>query len=317
MRKGAGDVKENEVALTACIRVMQGYGWSLARVVERIAKIDRRIAAVEDLRVSVLVGKAGFRHKIVPNGNNLKGNLGLSVKIGGEKRRVEVLNNGAPFTKLLRIPVFATDDGKVVEFDGASVWTREEKTKSGGRKVVCPLEPRRLEVLDAHRAVVKIGNSFEALKLMKRVELRSEYSPPQEQTADNAARQEQTKLLLRRYSTEKLPVSEYLANSVGALMQLRTKFAQRFVEKSDPVCIQERLKNHSDDDEGPLLRSPRLLACEALQQVDEEVFAALPRHLQLSVARLASERNLSERERRRVGVVGFLVEGELKAWKET
>jgi hypothetical protein len=348
MRKNGGsDVKENEVALAACIRVMQGCGWSLRRIAERLAKADRKILAVEDLRVGVIILPKG---KMVPNGNRSSGNAGLSVRVGGEERRVEVLNNGVAFTKLLRVPVFATDDGKLIEFAGASIWTREERSsklvcsscrkptmtvsesgemacskcggtvwerEAAGSKVLCPSEPRRLEVLDAHRAVVKIGDSFESLKLIKRVELRSEHSPlSPERPADKGVRQEEARLLLRRYSTEELPLTEYLANSVGALMQLRAKFAERFVERFDPANIKERLKNHQDADEGPLLRSPRLLAHEALYQADEEVFAALPKHKQLTVARLAMERGVGERDRKRAGTVGFLVESELKAWEE-
>ena len=319
MRKGDGDddVKEKEEALAAVVRVMQGYGWSLAQVAGRMAAIDRWIVAVEDLRVSVLLD---VTHGKVPSGNHCSGNAGLlSVRVGGEERKVDVLENGARFTKLLRIPAFATDDGKVIELSGASIWTREERPGGGGQQaLVCPTERRRLEVLDAHRAVVRVGDSFEALKLVKRVELRSGHSPATEQqlTKGKEAREGQAKLLLRRYNTEKLPVTEYLANSVGALMKLRSRYAQCFVEKFDPRKVQERLRNHRDGDEGPLLRSPRLLAHEALYQADEEVFAALPRYLRLTVARLATERGLSDRDRKRVGVTGFLVESELKAWEK-
>ncbi|MDG7022558.1 MAG: hypothetical protein JRN07_04070 [Nitrososphaerota archaeon] len=319
-------LKESEAALVATVRVMQqSYGWSIDRVARKISEADRRIVAVDDLKVNVMLDGA-----TVTNGD---GSGAVSLRVGGEERGAKVLDNGGGRSRrLLRVRAYATDDGALLEISGASICAsleRRKKEGGGGARAFCPADPRRLDVLDAHRAVVRLagggGNSFEALKLVERVELGggdsdrlicgagSAYEPSSTPAASSAGSRERVRLLLRRYKTEKLPLTEYLASGAGALMTLRTRYCERFAERFDPARVRERLKNHSGEDGDPLLRSPRLLAHEAIRQADEEVFASLPEHLKLTVRRLAAERNLHGMH---VGVRGFLVEGELKAWEE-
>ena len=321
-------LKEKEAALVATIRVMQqSYGWSIDQVARKVSAADRRLVAVDDLKVNVILEDA-----IVTNGDS---SGGVSARVGWELRGVKVLDDGGRARKLLRVRAYATDDGELLEVSGASICASLERRKKEGRgaRAFCPSDPRRLEVLDAHRAIVRLagggGNSFEALKLVERVELGgsnpnrlirgagSTYEPasPQASASDSgsAGGHERVKLLLRRYRTEKLPLTEYLASGAGALMKLRTRYGERFAERFDPAGVRERLKNHSGEEGDPLLRSPRLLAHEAIRQADQEVFASLPEHLKLTVKRLAVERNLHGAH---VGVRGFLVESELKAWEE-
>ena len=308
---GSQRLTENEAALVATIRVMQAYGWSIDQVARKVATMNRRIVAIEDLKVSVLLDDV-----VVTNGDN----LGIFARVGGEEREASVLNRGGnAATKLLRVQAYATDDGKLLEISGASICASFERKKGGGASAFCPSDPRRLAVIDAHRAVVKIGGgeSFEALKLLERAELGGGMSSSQTEkltrASDSGSGQERVRLLLRRYRTEKLPLTEYLANGAGALMRLRTRYCERFAERFDPAKVRERLRSHTGEDGDPLLRSPRLLAHEAIRQADEEVFASLPGHLKVTVRRLAAERNIGGR---RVGIIGFLVEGELKAWEE-
>lgn len=321
-------LKESEAALVATVRVMQqSYGWSIDLVARKVSEADRRIVAVDDLKVNVMLDGA-----TVTSGD---GSGAVSVRVGGEERRAKVLDNGGGRSRrLLRVRAYATDDGELLEISGASICASLERRKKegrGGARAFCPADPRRLDVLDARRAIVRLagagggGNSFEALKLVERVELGggdsdrlicgagSAYEPSSTPAASSAGSHERVRLLLRRYKTEKLPLTEYLAGGAGALMTLRTRYCERFAERFDPARVRERLKNHSGEDGDPLLRSPRLLAHEAIRQADEEVFASLPEHLKLTVRRLAAERNLHGM---RVGVRGFLVESELKAWEE-
>jgi hypothetical protein len=318
-------LKEKEAALVATIRVMQqGYGWSIDQVARKISEADRRIVAIDDLKVNVMLDDT-----IVTNGDS---SGGVSARVGGEERGVKVLDSGARARRRLRVRAYATDDGKLLEISGASICASLERRKKegGGARAFCPSDPRRLEVLDAHRAVVQLagggGSSFEALKLVERVELLGESAPnrptcgagstyePSSAVAapSSVGSHERVKLLLRRYWTEKLPLTEYLASGAGVLMTLRTRYGERFVERFDPARVRERLRSHTGEDGDPLLRSPRLLAHEAIRQADEEVFASLPEHLKLTVKRLAAERNLHGAY---VGVRGFLVESELKAWE--
>ena len=323
-------LKEKEAALVATIRVMQqSYGWSIDQVARKVSEADRRIVAVDDLKVNVILEDA-----IVTTGDS---SGGVSAWVGGEERGMKVLDNGGGARRLLRVRAYATDDGEVLEVSGASICAGlERRKKEGGRaRAFCRSDPRRLEVLDAHSAIVRLagggGNSFEALKLVERVELGGGDSNPlicgdgstherfslkasAPANPGSVGSHERVKLLLRRYRTEKLPLTEYLASGAGALMKLRTRYGERFAEKFDPISVRERLKNHSGEDGDPLLRSPRLLAHEAIRQADEEVFVGLPEHLKLTVKRLAAERNVRGTH---AGVRGFLVENELKAWEES
>ncbi|MDG7022925.1 MAG: hypothetical protein JRN45_00230 [Nitrososphaerota archaeon] len=275
---------ECDVAFTAVAKVMRDYGWSFEKIVEKAAAMDRRIAAVNDLRLSVLPDR---RRRVM-------------VKIGGWERTTKAFEDGTTATRLLRVPLYATDDGELLELKGAVMCTHVGRHKSGGAKLVCVTEERRLDVLDARRAVVRTGRSFEMLKLMERVKLSEGVA-----LAEGPAGNERTNLLLKRYWTEKLPLTEYLLANVGALMRFRTRYSELFREKFDREKVGQRLRDPPKGE--PLLRTPRLLAREALAQADKEVFECQSGPQKTKVRRLAEERGLR--------VEGFVVWSELKGWE--
>ena len=259
--KKDGEATETEIALYAVLKTARARGWSFERAVERLAVVDRRVAAVEDLRIAVLLEKPAPPG---PGGNSGGGDRAddakVSVRVGGEQRGVEEFQSDAKVTRLLRIPVYTTDDGKVLELRGASLWITKVKGRS-----VCEGGEKRLEVRDAHTAVVRVGRSFALLKLLKKIELGEGYTPPPVDQAPAVG------LLLRRFWTGRLPLTEDFLREAGMLALFRSKYSGLFRREFDAAGIKEELEKASWDEgkkcwvvvdmdgrarEGPLLAIP-------------------------------------------------------------
>ena len=319
--KKDGEATETEIAFFAVLKTARARGWSFEKAVERLAVVDRRVAAVDDLRIGVLLEKPAL---LGLGGNNSGGDRAedakVSVRVGGEQRDVEEFQNGAKVNRLLRIPVYTTDDGKVLELRGALLFV----TKVNGRSV-CEGGEKRLEVRDAHTAVVRVGRSFALLKLLKKIELSEGYTPPPAVEAPAVG------LFLRRFWTERLPLTEDFLREAGMLALFRSKYSELFRREFDAAGIKEELEKASWDEgkkcwvvagrdgrtrEGPLLRSPRILAREVLLAADAEVWSATPPYAKVTVVRLADERELSDDDRKYTGRKGFVVKSELKVWRE-
>lgn len=297
--KKIDELDANEIAIATITPILQSYGWSLKKITQVIETIDKRFAAVKDLEIAV-----NPEHEIKTD----KINNQIKVTINGEPRNFKILNNENMTTKLLKIPVYATDNDKVLEIQGAKICIQHKKDGNENIKLVCRTNSKRLQIIDAHRARLQLGDSFELLKLLKKVKLNSTVAQ------SNIMHQEiNAKLLLRRYWTDKLPVTEHLLTYAGVLAQFRTKYSELFMTKYEKEEVRKRLMTAKEND--VLLRSPKSLAEEAILQTDEEIWSSIPSMKKATIRRIAEERGLSKEDLKYTGIKGFVVKSELKKWK--
>jgi hypothetical protein len=322
------ELNTNEVAVATIIKILREYGWSFERITRTLAAIDKRLAAVKDLYVVVKLERTVMLYdnssrnrgagsgQIIEQYDNSSRNNGVSdgvsnrvrVSINGEPRYVKILNNGNLTTRLLRIPVYMMDDGGLLEIHGARICITHERNEAGSVKLVCRTDSKRLQIIDAHRAVLMLRDSFEPLKLLKRVELGDIALKTAAQRRIDAC------LFLRRYWTDKLPITEHLLAYAGVLAQFRARYSELFTAKFEKEEVWRRLTAAREND--VLLRSPKSLAEEAIFQADDEVWSSLPTVRKAAIRRVAEERGLSKEDLKYTGIKGFIVKSELKRWEE-
>lgn len=303
------ELNTNEVAVATIIKILRDYGWSFERITRTLAAIDKRLAAVKDLYVAVKLERTVIPYDNSSRNNSISDGISNQVRvtINGEPRYVKILNNGNLTTRLLRVPVYMMDDGGLLEIHGARICITHERNESGSVELVCRTDSKRLQIVDAHRAVLMLRDSFEPLKLLKRVELGDIALKNASQRKIDAS------LFLRRYWTDKLPVTEHLLAYAGVLAQFRARYSELFTAKFEKEEVWRRLTTAREND--VLLRSPKSLAEEAIFQADEEVWLSIPPMKRATIRRIAEERGLSKEDLKYTGIKGFIVKSELKRWE--
>ncbi|MDG6971080.1 MAG: hypothetical protein JRN54_08260 [Nitrososphaerota archaeon] len=214
--KVTGELGPTKAAVASVAQEFLRQGRSMAEVSSCIAKVHTGMDQLKDLI--------------------------LEVRPSGDAKEVRVLVDGRerPYTSAgggiylkLRIPLFASDDGKLLELKGAAV------TRRG-------YDPKRLDRLASW---VEFGvrveqRNFELFKVLKEARL-----------AGLPGSREDLPVSLRKYSISKLPLTELLLKDSGLFNEVGAEYAKRYALKAG-------------DGRG---RSPRKLAEEALSEACEVV----------------------------------------------
>jgi len=202
------EVGPTKAAIASVAQEFLRQGRNLAEVSSLIGNVHPRIDRLKDLVVEVY-----------PSSEDE-----IRVLVEGRNRPFVYYANG--FYRRLRIPLFVSDGGVLVELKGAVL------TRSGyDAKRVRPLGPSEFEVKASER-------SFELFKLLEEAKLSGglvlgAYDP---------------KTLARKYSISKLPLTEELLRQANLLPAVSAEYMTRLAEKVK-------------DGRG---RSPKKLAEEAL-----------------------------------------------------
>jgi hypothetical protein len=298
-RLRAAGMKTSDSVFAAAARVLRQTGWSTKQVARALGEADRRLLQVDDLVVTVIpLHDCGRAHNHADE---------ITVWVDGERREAKLFElAGKP---KLRITLYETDSGKLLEVRGAALAATRGAEKDA--EWVSLDDPRRLKILDAHRALLTTGQSFELFRLLKKAEFaeapRAVSGPPsREPTVLNS--------LWRTCSIEKLPITHEIMYEAGVLQKVKLLYAQKLREKLDASSFRKRLEGAKDGEAHT--KTPRLLAEEALLEADAEVFAALPWHTRSCIRRLALEKCSNKSDLKTAGLSGAVVRSELKGWRK-
>ncbi len=216
-------VKQNAEHLA--VKIMDELGptkAAIASVAQEFLRVGRNLVEVSARISEVHPGMDRWRDLIVVVYPTLEGEL--RVLVDGRDRVFRSYTDG-PYLKL-RIPLFASDGGALVELRNARLTRRGYDTKR-----VEPLGPSEFRILTGER-------NFELFKVLEEARLSGRVSNA---GADLSA-------LFRKYSISKLPITGRLLREAGLLQQVSAEYASLLTQKVG-------------DGRG---RSPRKLAEESL-----------------------------------------------------
>src|SRR3989441_2081389 len=224
-------VKQN--AERVAVKLMKALGptkASIASVAEEFLSLGRNILEVSSClsRIHQWVGQLS---DLVIEVYLPPSSVGLEVVVDGKKRPFNSSSEG--LYRRLRIPLFVGDSNALVELKGVLL------TKDGyDRKRVRPLSHSRFVL------TLDEGN-FEIFKVLEEARL----------SGDLTTGSPDPRVLIRKYSISKLPLTEELLREVNLLPIVSSEYASRFAKKLR-------------DGRG---RSPRKLAEEALLEACSNV----------------------------------------------
>jgi hypothetical protein len=215
------------------VKVMRELGPTKAAIASVAQEFLRQGRSMAEISSSVAKVHAGM--------DQLK-DLVIEVKPSTEPKDVHVLVDGRerPFSSFgsgiyltLRIPLFASDDGKLLELKGAEATRRGYDQQRMGRLASWAEFEIRAE-----------ERNFELFKVLKEARL-----------AGLPGSREDLSVSFRKYSISKLPLTELLLKESGLFNEVSAEYAKRYAARAG-------------DGQG---RSPRKLAEEALQEACEAV----------------------------------------------
>jgi len=289
----ASGMKVQDAVYAATAQVLQESGWNTRRIAQTLGEMNRKLLRVKDLVVT-----------IIPDNNHASNcrradNHAVSVLINGEQREAKLFTYNGKLK--LRVKLYETDNGKVLEVKGAklaAVPTQE--------KWVSPDERRRLTILDEHRGILTTDESFELFRLMKQAGFVRKA---------NVRTEPSTRLNVVWYtcSIDKLPLTKLIMQEAGILQKIQLLYAKKLKEKLDASGFNKRLEKVKDGES--YTKTPRLLAEEALLEADAEVWKTLPWHTRCCVRRLALMR-CNKSDQKTTGLFGAVVRSELKGWRK-
>lgn len=203
------DLGPTKAAIASVAQEFLAHGRTLAEVGSRIGGLHPKTNRLKDIVVEVYPAQGAA----------------VRVLVGGRDRPHKSRSEG--LYRRLRIPVFTSDSGAVVELKGA-ILTREG------------YDHRRVRPLGASEFEVKADEgSFELFKVLEEARLSCGLA-----TADS----NDPKIVVRKYSISRLPLTEELLRSANLLLAVSAEYMAR---------LSAKLK----DGRG---RSPRKLAEESL-----------------------------------------------------
>lgn len=214
--KVMGDIGPTKAAIASVAQEFLRQGRSMAEVSSTIARIHSGMDRVKDAIVEV---------------GPLQSIENVVVLVDGSRRPFSSEKLGLHHR--LRIPIFASDDGRLLEFTGTSV------TKSG-------YDSKRL-TRGASWSEFTISvdeRNFELFKVLKEARLAGLPGSAADLSAS-----------FRKFSISKLPLTEQLLKESGLFNEVSAEYAKRYATKAV-------------DGRG---RSPRKLAEDALVEACEEV----------------------------------------------
>ncbi|MDV3294180.1 MAG: hypothetical protein LYZ70_07905, partial [Nitrososphaerales archaeon] len=193
-------------------------GRNLAEVGTCISKIHSRMGRLRDLVIEVYRTSSGE----------------VAVLVNGRGRAFESYDNG--LYRKLRIQLFVGDGVATVELKNARL------TRNG-------YDDKRVKPLGPSRFILNAGDSnFELFKLLEKAKLSGGL------VGDDA----DLKIVLRKYSISKLPLTEWLLREAGLLQVVSAEYARTYTGKMN--------NGHG--------RSPKKLAEEALCEACDRVVPA-------------------------------------------
>ena len=213
--KIVGDLGSTKAAIASVAQVFIGQGRNLAEVGSSIGKLHPGMDRLRDLTVEVCPAPEGE----------------IRVFVGGRERPFRSYSEG--LYRRLRIPIFASDDGKQLEFRGTAV------TKGH-------YDPKRM-ILGASWSEFTIRvqeTNFELFKVLKEARLAGLQGAAEDLSAS-----------FRKFSISKLPLTEQLLKESGLFKEVSAEYAKRYAAKAV-------------DRRG---RSPRKLAEDSLVEACGEV----------------------------------------------
>jgi len=211
-----GEVGPTKAAIASVAQEFLRQGRSMAEVSSCVGRVHSGMDRVKDIIVEV---------------KPTDGVLEIRVFVDGRERPFSSTASGLYL--VLRILVFASDDGRLLEFKGAAV------TKEG-------YDPKRL-VRGASWSEFQLKGeerNFELFRVLKEARL-----------AGLPGGSEDLAMSLRKFSISKLPTTDLLLKEAGLFNEVAAEYAKRYAAKAM-------------DGRG---RSPRKLAEEALAEACEAV----------------------------------------------
>jgi hypothetical protein len=295
----ASGMKVQDAVYAATAQVLQESGWNIRRIAQTLGEMNRKLLRVKDLVITI-IPEASNCLRADNHASNCwhANNHTVSVLINGEQREAKLFNYNGKLK--LRIKLYETDNGKVLEVRGAKL-----AAVPAQEKWVSPDERRRLKVLDEHRGILTTDESFELFRLMKQAGfVRKASVRPEPSTRLNA--------IWYTCSVDKLPLTKMIAQEAGILQKIQLLYAKKLKEKLDASGFNKRLEKVKDGES--YTKTPRLLAEEALLEADAEVWQTLPWHTKSCIRRLALMR-CNKSDLKTVGLSGAVVRSELKGWR--
>jgi hypothetical protein len=214
--KVMGELGPTKAAIASVAQEFLRQGRSMAEVSSSIAKVHAGMDQLKDLVIEVK-----------PSGDPKD----IRVLVDGRERPFSSFGGGI-YLKL-RIPLFASDDGKLLELKGAAATKRGFDQKRMGRLASWAEFEIRVE-----------ERNFELFKVLKEARL-----------AGLPGSREDLSVSFRKYSISKLPLTELLLKESGLFNEVSVEYAKKFAA----LAV---------DGWG---RSPRKLAEEALLEACEAV----------------------------------------------
>lgn len=210
-----GELGPTKAAIASVAQEFLRQGRSIVEVSACVGRVHSGMDRVKDVVVEVR-----------PDGNEA-----VRVLVDGRARPHSSLSSG--FYLKLRIPLFASDDGKLLELKGATA------TKGGydPRRMVCGASWSEFQIRVEER-------NFELFKVLKEARL-----------AGLPGSREDLAVSFRKYSISKLPLTELLLKETGLFNEVSAEYAKRYAARIG-------------DGHG---RSPRKLAEEALMEACEVI----------------------------------------------
>jgi hypothetical protein len=201
-----------KAAVASVAQVFIGQGRNLAEVSSSIGRVHPAIDQLKDVLVEVY-----------PEGEEIR------VLVNGRERPFRSYSDG--LHRRLRIPLFASDDGALVELKNARL-----SRKGYDAKRVEPLGPYEFQVRADE-------SNFELFKVLEEARL----------SGQSAGAGVDLSAMFRKYSISKLRLTERLLREAGLLQQVSAKYAELYAQE---------VRNGKG-------RSPRKLAEESLIAVCE------------------------------------------------
>jgi hypothetical protein len=205
-----------KAAIASVAQEFLSQGRSVAQVSSSIAKVHAGMDQLKDLVVEVK--PSAYPKKV-------------RVLVDGRERPFSSFRGGI-YLKL-RIPLFASDDGKLLELKGAAATKRGYDPKRMGRLASWAEFEIRVE-----------ERNFELFKVLKEARL-----------AGLPGSRGELSVSFRKYSISKLPLTELLLKESGLFNEVSAEYAKRYASRAG-------------NGQG---RSPRKLAEEALSEACEAV----------------------------------------------